>query len=110
MVVIWTIAVICIILSFLGPKYQTIELVMFLVMGWTAVLGIKYLFHCVPVPGLICIFTGGLFYTVGVVFFVKGKTVPIYHALWHVFVLIATIFHYFAILLYVDRCDVQLFI
>jgi hemolysin III len=75
-------------------------------MGWLSLLGIKYLLACVPTQGLILIGIGGLFYSIGVFFFVKGQTVPIYHAIWHLFVLSATIAHYFAVLFYVDHCEV----
>jgi hemolysin III len=77
-------------------------------MGWVAVLGVKFMFTCVPIQGIILIFTGGMFYTVGTIFYVKGSTVPIYHAIWHIFVLLASICHYFAILFYVDHCDIPL--
>ena len=45
--------------------------------------------------------------SVGVFFYIWGLTRPIYHALWHVFVLFASAFHYFAIYYYVEPCDVQ---
>eukprot|EP01080_Neovahlkampfia_damariscottae_P000274 gene274-6689_t len=105
---IWSLCGVCIILSALGPDYQKIELAMFLIMGWVAVFGIKFLFVCVPMNGIILIFIGGMFYTVGVIFFVKGQTVPIYHSIWHIFVFLASVSHYFTILLYVDHCDIGL--
>ena len=107
-IVVWIMCGCCIILSALGPDYQKIELAMFLIMGWVAVFGIKFLFLCVPLNGVILIFIGGFFYTVGTIFFVKGQTVPIYHAIWHVFVFLASVCHYFTILFYVDHCDVGL--
>ena len=41
----------------------------------------------------------------GVYFFVKGQTLPIYHAIWHLFVLAGSTSHYIAIFLYVRPCS-----
>lgn len=43
---------------------------------------------------------GGLFYTLGIVFYAWRK-LPYNHAVWHVFVLGGSVCHYFAILFYV---------
>ena len=44
---------------------------------------------------------GGVLYIVGIFFFVKGNSVYVYHALWHMFVLIAACMHWFAVYKYV---------
>lgn len=45
---------------------------------------------------------GGLFYTVGITFFVLEKiSHPIYHAIWHLAVLAGAGCHYMAVLLFV---------
>jgi hemolysin III len=54
----------------------------------------------VPPTGIVWLVAGGLFYTVGVVFFAL-KRVPYNHAIWHVFVMAGSICHYFAVVLYV---------
>ena len=43
---------------------------------------------------------GGLFYTLGTLFYL-WKRLPFGHAVWHGFVLAASICHFFSILLYV---------
>jgi hemolysin III len=43
---------------------------------------------------------GGLFYTLGIVFFANDR-LRYFHALWHVFVLAGSVAHYYAVLLYV---------
>jgi hemolysin III len=48
---------------------------------------------------LIWLAAGGIFYTVGVIFYVM-KNVPYTHAVWHLFVLAGSICHFFAVLLY----------
>ena len=41
--------------------------------------------------------SGGLFYLIGTVFY-QNKKIPYNHFIWHLFVFVAAIFHYFAIL------------
>jgi hypothetical protein len=40
---------------------------------------------------------GGVAYTVGIIFFVLGNTQPIYHTIWHLFVLVGAICHWFSV-------------
>jgi len=40
---------------------------------------------------------GGLAYSLGVIFY-KWRTLPYSHAVWHLFVLAGSIFHYFSVL------------
>jgi hemolysin III len=43
---------------------------------------------------------GGCCYTLGLVFF-SWKSLRFHHLVWHLFVLAGSVFHYFAVLLYV---------
>ena len=53
-----------------------------------------------PVGGLLLIVAGGLAYTVGVLFY-GWHSLRYSHAIWHVFVLVGSICHYAAVMLYV---------
>ena len=56
-------------------------------------------------PGsLILLLIGGLFYSLGVIFYV-WQTLVYHHAIWHLFVLAGSAFHFFAVLLYVIPTD-----
>ena len=74
--------------------------VVYLLMGWVAVVAVKPLLAMVPVAGLLWILAGGVLYTAGVGFFAWQK-LPYHHAIWHVFVLGGSVCHYFAVLYYV---------
>lgn len=41
---------------------------------------------------------GGFLYILGIVFFKADGRIPFAHAIWHLFVVIAAAYHYFAIL------------
>lgn len=69
-------------------------------MGWLVVIAIKPLVKAIPSGGIIWLVAGGLFYTLGVIFYV-WKKLPFNHAIWHLFVLAGSVCHFFAVLFYV---------
>ncbi|MBL8046328.1 MAG: hemolysin III family protein [Anaerolineales bacterium] len=72
----------------------------YLAMGWAVVIAIKPLIENVAPGGLILLMSGGLAYTVGTIFYI-WRRLPFHHAIWHGFVLVGSILHFFAILFYV---------
>lgn len=97
--VIWLAALLGIILQF-SPlrRFSSIRLILYVAMGWTALVAIKPLSASVPVSALMLIVAGGLSYTVGIVFYLWHR-LPYHHAIWHVFVLSGSALHYIAVLL-----------
>jgi hemolysin III len=73
---------------------------LYLLMGWVAVIAFKPLLANVPAAGFVLLFAGGLFYTVGVVFFATDSRLKYGHFIWHLFVMAGTLCHYFSILWY----------
>ena len=69
-------------------------------MGWAVVVAAKPMFATVAPGGLVLLLVGGLAYTLGIGFY-AWRRLPYHHAIWHVFVLAGSIFHFFAILFYV---------
>ena len=57
----------------------------------------KELVSKIPTIGLIFLILGGAFYTLGIIFYV-WKSRQYTHTIWHIFVLIGTIMHFFAVL------------
>ncbi|MDP2401714.1 MAG: hemolysin III family protein [Actinomycetota bacterium] len=72
----------------------------YLAMGWLVVLAIRPLIANLEPAGLWLLVAGGAAYTVGTIFYVL-KRIPYMHAVWHVFVLIGSICHFLAVLLFV---------
>lgn len=50
--------------------------------------------------GIYELFLGGMSFITGVVFFKSDGVIPFAHAIWHLFVLVGTMFHFYAINLY----------
>ena len=68
--------------------------------GWLAVIAAKPIAQTVSLGALLWLLAGGLFYTLGVYFWVKDGR-RFFHAIWHVFVLAGGACHYCAVILYV---------
>ncbi|MEK6286585.1 MAG: hemolysin III family protein [Acidobacteriota bacterium] len=81
-------------------RFEIVSTLVYVAMGWLVLIAIKPVMAAVPLSGMIWLFAGGLFYTVGVLFF-AWKRVPYNHAIWHVFVMAGSICHYFAVMFYV---------
>jgi hemolysin III len=81
-------------------RHQIVSTVVYLAMGWVVLIAIKPVMSAIPLWGLVWLVAGGLFYTVGVLFFAL-KRIPYNHAIWHVFVMAGSICHYFAVMFYV---------
>ncbi|WP_228767038.1 MULTISPECIES: PAQR family membrane homeostasis protein TrhA [Thiomicrorhabdus] len=73
---------------------------LYLSMGWLVVIAINPLLEMVPTEGLMWLLAGGLFYTVGVIFYATDSRLKYGHSIWHFFVMGGTGCHYFAILWY----------
>lgn len=100
-VIIWVLAIAGIIFKlFFVHRFQIISTVIYLLMGWLIIFAFRPLIAHVPEKGLYWMLAGGLSYSFGVIFYL-WKKVPYHHAIWHLFVLGGSIFHFFAVLFYV---------
>ncbi len=77
-------------LRILGPVF-------YLLMGWLIVLAYEPLSAAISPEGIHWLVAGGIAYSTGLVFF-AWTTLPYNHAIWHVFVLVGSACHYFAVL------------
>ena len=82
---------------FYVDRFKFLSVLFYLLMGWMIVFVIKPLWGVIPLSVFLWILAGGLSYTVGVYFYVKGHK-NYFHTVWHFFVLLGTVFHYVAIL------------
>jgi len=80
-------------------KYKLLSLLLYLMMGWLGVIAIKPMLEMIPIGFLMWLLAGGLFYTVGTIFYVIKK-IPFNHAIWHLFVLGGSVMHFLGFFLY----------
>ena len=98
---VWGLSLLGIVLKvFFVDLFEIASTAVYLGMGWLVVIAHKPLFALVPHGGLVWLVAGGLAYTVGVAFY-AWRSLRFHHAIWHVFVLLGSICHFFAVLYYV---------
>jgi hemolysin III len=84
---------------FFGERYRLVSTIAYLFLGWLIVVAIGPLVAHVPAGGLWLLLAGGLFYTVGVIFY-RWHRLRYHHAVWHTFVLGGSTCHFLAVLLF----------
>ena len=81
-------------------RYEKVSLLLYLFLGWLIIFDIQTLFNLIDANAKNLVILGGVFYTVGV-FFYLSDSIKNNHAIWHVFVLLGSMSHYFLILFYI---------
>lgn len=81
-------------------RFRRVSLMLYLGMGWAVVIAAKPLVASMAPGGLVLLVAGGLFYTLGVAFYVWERLLY-HHAVWHLFVLGGSVCHFFTVLFHV---------
>jgi hemolysin III len=98
--IVWMLAVAGIAMKLIaGHRHWWLSIVLYLVMGWLAIVAIKPILALVPLPGILLILAGGIAYSGGLAFFAAHR-LRYNHFIWHLFVIAGTICHYLAVLWY----------
>ncbi len=103
---VWGIAIVGIVLKLTLKSVSTgLSVALQLTMGWTVILWIPQIWSSLGPGAIGFIALGGLFYTAGTIIFMtkRPRLFPrtfSYHELFHVFVVLASIFHFTAIVRY----------
>jgi hemolysin III len=100
LVIIWCLAIAGIVIKAMPrTRHSWISMVLYVVMGWLAIVAIKPIWTLVPLPGILLVFAGGVAYTGGLVFFAAPR-LRYAHFIWHLCVIAGTTCHFFAVLWY----------
>ena len=98
--IMWGVTVIGIFLKIMWiDRFDKLSTLLYLIMGWAIVFAMKDLIATVPMVGIVFLVLGGLFYSLGCIFYTVDKW-PYNHAVWHLFVIAGSVFHFFAVILY----------
>lgn len=79
-------------------RFKALSVSLYLGMGWLSMIIINDLIAGMSPLGFDLFIVGGLFYTLGVVFYVV-KAIPFNHAIWHLFVLAGATSHFLCVYL-----------
>lgn len=85
-------------------KYAPLSMFCYVGVGWSVIFAIKPVLASVPLPGILWLVGGGIAYSLGAVLYVKaGKrgSAPYMHSVFHLFVLLGSLFQFFCIFFYV---------
>lgn len=100
--IIWGLAMIGIVIDLLPQKgHRILPLVIYLLMGWLVVLVIGPLTQNLPSLGFELLIAGGMFYTMGVLFYVLDSKHKLAHGIWHLFVLAGSVSHFITVSMFV---------
>ncbi len=98
---VWSVAIAGMVMEMIVVKrYRRLSIGLYLGLGWLVMIAIGPMIDSVAPGGLILLLVGGLFYSLGVIFY-AWKTLVYHHAIWHLFVLAGSAFHFFAVFFYV---------
>jgi len=100
--VVWGLAVVGIVQELTVAKgARWISLAIYIVMGWSAVIGVVPMIDALGWQGFTWVAVGGVVYTAGTVFYIFDEKYRHWHGIWHLFVLAGAAIHYAAIFIYV---------
>jgi hemolysin III len=81
-------------------RFPKIALASYLAMGWLIVVAAPQMVEAIGPNGMAWLIAGGVAYSAGAIFYVVDR-IPFNHAIWHVFVLVGGICHFFGVALHV---------
>ncbi len=97
LVAVWLIAVVGASAKLIAPaQFVRTAYVLYLAQGWAAVFTLPSMFEALSGTAFALLLIGGILYTVGVIFHLWEK-LPYNNAIWHVFVLSASVCHFAAV-------------
>ena len=104
----WTLFGLVALFTLLGIVFTAVDLERFqlaavlcqLLSGWSILIGVSALLQAVGAQGLAWMLAGGVMYTVGAVLYGVGKHKKYYHSVFHIFCLLGSLCHFWAIYQY----------
>lgn len=103
--IVWGVAALGIVLNAIDLKaFKKFSLICYIGLGWCIIFTIDKLIQGIGWYGFIFLITGGIMYTVGAVIYAvskKGKHKRYVHSIFHLFVVVACVLHFFSVFFYV---------
>ncbi|WP_166361375.1 PAQR family membrane homeostasis protein TrhA [Pseudomonas akapageensis] len=100
--IVWGLALIGM-LQEIKPRSEArvLSIIIYAVMGWIVLVAVKPLLAALGRAGFTWLAAGGVFYTVGIIFFAYDSRFRHWHGIWHLFVIAGSLLHFVAIFFYV---------
>ena len=105
---VWAVAIFGIVFKIFwinAPRWLTT--VVYILMGWIAIVGIGPLVRTLQTGALFGLFAGGVLYTIGGIIYALKRPDPVphifgFHEIFHVFVMLGTFAHYWTVYRYIS--------
>ncbi len=98
--IVWAAAIIGIVLNSIDiKKYKKLSAICYLLMGWCIIFAWKPTAEALDKNAIIFLLAGGISYTIGAMIYYFLKKRPYSHSIFHLFVVLGSIFHFFTVLL-----------
>ena len=102
--IVWAAAIVGITLNAVSlSKFKIFSMITYIAAGWVIVIAMKPLIDSIAFEGVLYLLLGGLAYTIGAVLYIisKKKNLKYGHSVFHIFVLLGSLLHFFSIYFYV---------
>ena len=97
----WALAAVAVTLTAIDlKKYTVFSMTCYILMGWGIIFFLPQTMTVMTKPGFYWLLAGGIAYTIGAVLFGLGKKLRWMHGVFHIFVILGSLFQYLAIVIY----------
>lgn len=101
-IVQWSIAIIGVVLKiFYTGRFNLLSTLLYALMGWSIVIKVNLLKALLPEIPFLLLVAGGVSYTIGIIFYVIDTRIRYSHFIWHLFVILGSVFHYALMVMHV---------
>ncbi|MBU3851941.1 MAG: hemolysin III family protein [Candidatus Paralactobacillus gallistercoris] len=98
--IIWSVCLLGIIYKiFFVGKFKNLETILYVILGWACVVGIKPLWLGLGSHGICWLALGGIIYTSGALLY-SAKKIPYAHVFWHILVMLGSLCMFIALYCY----------
>ena len=85
----------------LGRRTRSVSMVLYVLMGWLALVAVHPLVTTLPPAGTAWLVAGGVIYSAGIYFFINDERIRHGHGIWHLFVLAGSLCQFVSVARYV---------
>lgn len=99
---VWAVAILAIVLTAIDlRRFRVFSMICYLGIGWSVLFVVKTMYQALTLGGFLLLVGGGVAYTVGAILYGLGRKIRYMHSVFHLFVLLGSLLHFFCIVFYV---------
>ncbi len=100
--IVWGLTILAIILNAIDlKKFRVFSMICYIGIGWCVIFAAKIVYRALTPGGFWLLIGGGILYSVGAILYGAGRTKRYAHSVFHIFVLLGSLAHFFCIIMYV---------